>query len=594
MALLTGFNARVIKDRSKSIIKGLDILFLVLSLGAIASLVAQYGFYLSVTMERWFERMDIIIVHYFVLHYILKLILVEDRLDYLKKHWFQGVLVVLIISQTVLIINTLGIDLIQKYFSNLNVSAITRLTIIYVQIIILLSVISAAIRYNRKIASLRFHPAQTILMSFLLVILVGTVLLQMPRASATGETIGFLDALFTSTSATCVTGLIVVDTGSYFSLTGQIIILMLIQIGGLGIMTLSSFLAMFFGQGVGIRERVLLQEMMNIDRLGMITSSLRNAVLLTFSFEAIGSIMLFFSWNHPDWSMGERIYHSVFHSISAFCNAGFSLNSDSLMSYSHNYPVLLTIAVLIIFGGLGFVVIMELGGARVFSANKSAKNKKWSVQTKLVVLISTILLVAGTFVIFILESSDGSVGDRLMQAFFSSVTARTAGFNTLDFARLSMPATLLILILMFIGASPGSTGGGIKTTTLGVLFGSLYSIITGHNKIKMFNRNVSFTVLNRALVVFAFSITVIAVSTFFLSITENAQYLDILFEEISAFGTVGLSRGLTPNLTGWGRFIIILTMFIGRIGTLTLAFAITTPKENQKIEYPTERNIMIG
>ncbi len=583
-----------LKEWSQKIIHAVDLLYFVVAVTAIASLVTQYGFYVNATMENWLERLDLLIVLFFMLQYFIKLLLQANKKEFILRHWFEGLLVLVILIRSAFLIHSLGLGIIREYFLNVNVGAITKITIVSAQIVIVLSIISSSLRFNRKIASLKFHPAQTLLLSFVIVISIGTLLLLLPKATAPGKSLSFIDALFTSTSATCVTGLIVVDTGTHFSFLGQMIILTLLQIGGLGLMTLSSFLALFFGRGMGIKERVMLQEMMNINRLGAISRALRLAVSLTFLFESVGSVLLFFSWNRPEWSMGDRIYHSVFHAVSAFCNAGFSLNSDSLMYYNQNYAVMVIIGFLIIVGGLGFVVLMELGGVNIFQASNRRYIRKWSVQTKLVLWITAILLAFGTIVILFLQPFDGSWFHRSMQALFSSITARTAGFNTVDFGQFSVSSSLLIILLMFIGASPGSTGGGIKTTTVGILFASLGSIVTGKNHIELFKKSVSFTVLNRALVIFAFAIIVISTSTFLLAITEHAPLIDILFEEVSAFGTVGLSRGLTPHLTNWGRIIIILSMLIGRVGALTLAFAITQPKDRLRVEYPQEKTVMVG
>ena len=578
----------------ENVLKVLDILLMIAGVAALAGLIAEYGYYLSYANEARLERFDLLILLFFILHFLLKIAFVRNRILYLKQHWFQAILVIIIFSETAVIINTFGFSLVKKFFFDINVIAITKITIIWAQILIVLSLIHGSVSYNKKIISLKFHPAQLLLFSFVIVILIGSLLLSLPRAIIPGAALSYLDALFTATSATCVTGLVVVDTGIHFSFIGQLIILFLVQIGALGIMTLASFFALFFRQGISIRERAVLGEMMNIDSLSMINRTLKQIITITFSVEAIGAFLLFIFWNKPEWNLNERIFQSVFHSISAFCNAGFSLNTDSLISFNSNYPVLLTVAVLIIIGGLGFVVIAELSGITWLNKRKTNLIKRWSVQTKLVLLITLILLFGGTAVFYFLEPGTGSSWHRLIQAFFSSVTARTAGFNSVDFVSLSVPASLLIMMLMFIGASPGSAGGGIKTTTIGVLFGSLIMTILGRNRIVMFKKNISFTVLNRALVVFAFSITIILFSTFILTISEPFSFLDLLFEEISAFATVGLSRGITADLSQVGKVVLILSMLIGRIGAMTMAFAITAPKERVKVEYPTEKSIMIG
>ena len=580
---------------SEPVIKGVNISLFIVSIIALVSLILEYGFYISPSTQLILERLNVLIVLYYVLQYFVKLIFTPSKWYYVRHHWFESTLVAIILLKVTMVIHEIGLGKVGHYFTSLNVEALTQLSIVGAQIIIILSIISGAVRLNRRIASLKFHPAQTFILSFLIVILIGAALLLLPKAVAPGQTLSPLDALFTATSATCVTGLIVVDTGRHFSLLGQLIILTLIQIGGLGIMTISSFFALFFGRGMAIRERIMLQEMLNVDRLGAITRLLRGVILITFSVETIGAIILFLSWNQPHWTLWHRIYHSVFHSVSAFCNAGFSLNSDSLMSYAGNYAVVLTVAMLIIIGGLGFVVMIDLTRGKIFDySDRRHRIHRLSVHSRLVLIITASLLTFGTIVFFFIEPFHGNWLYRLVQSFFCSVTARTAGFNTVNIGALTAPTALILMFLMFIGASPGSTGGGIKTTTLGVLIASFLSIIRGKSRIELFKKSLSFTILNRALVIFAFSITIVMASAFLLSLSEHTDLLTLLFEEISAFGTVGLSRGITPMLSSFGKWVIIFSMFIGRVGVLTLAFAITTPKEHLRVEYPIERNVMVG
>ncbi|HGY54645.1 MAG TPA: hypothetical protein ENK44_02990 [Caldithrix abyssi] len=579
----------------QKILRWIDYSFLFASVLALASLVAQYGFYIDPQWETVLEHADVAIILYYAVQFILKTALLDNRKDYIKKHWFETALVVIILSHLVGLIHSSGLSVLRQVFSVNQVGALTKLSIVGAQVLIVLSIISKAVRLNRRIALLKFHPAQTLILSFLFVIIIGTMLLLLPKAIKPGNVLSPLDALFTATSATCVTGLIVVDTGTYFSQLGQLIILALIQIGGLGIMTLASFLALFFGRGLGIKERVLMLEMMNVDQLGMIKKTLKSVVTITFLMEIVGAALLFVFLYKPARPLEETIYQAVFHSISAFCNAGFSLFSDSLIGWQNNPAALLTVTALIIMGGLGFIVLMELGGAKILYRKKEENfNRQWTVHTRLVLGISAILLAGGTVFIFFIEPAQGNYSGHALQAFFTSVTARTAGFNTVDMAALSLPVTLLVILLMFIGASPGSTGGGIKTTTLGVLFASLVSIIKGRTRIELYHKSISYTILNRALVIFAFSVSVIAVATILLSITESAPLTDILFEEVSAFATVGLSRGLTPTLSAWGKIIIIVSMFIGRLGPLTVALAVTAPKKKLRVEYPEVKNIMVG
>ncbi len=574
-------------------VKILNLILSLSSLAAITSLVLQYGFYLTDSVSEILKRVDLLIVQFYLWQFIFKLLFSRSKLSFLKRHWFEAILAVLILSEVAIMIRLEGFNFISKYFLDINITAVTEIYVGIAQILIILSIITEWVHYNTKLASLKFHPAQTMMLSYIVVIFIGTALLMLPKATPSNVSISFTDAFFTATSAACVTGLTVLDTAGGFTLTGKLIILFLIQIGGLGIMTISSFLALFFGQGVGIRERVMLHQMMNIDKIGMISTVLRNAVILTFSIEAAGAIMLMFFWADQGWTISQLIFNSVFHSISAFCNSGFSTFSDNLVSYHHDIGVLITISSLVILGGLGFIVILELVGGTV-QIKKTYRRSRLSIQSRMVLIISGLLLLTGSILLYLLDDHENG-WNRALTAFFNSVTARTCGFNTVDFAILNNSSTLIVMILMFIGASPGSTGGGIKTTTLGILWASIGAIITGQNRIVIFKRRIPFLVLNRALVVFAFSVMVVVISAVLLSITEEATIIDIIFESVSAYSTVGLSRGLTQLLTTNGKLIIILVMFIGRLGALTLAFAITAPTElpSVKVEYPSE-SVMIG
>jgi potassium uptake TrkH family protein len=575
------------------IIRAINLALAVVSFAAISSLVLQYGFYLSDEFVAVLTRVDLGIVQFFFWQYIIKVALARSKWSFIRKRWFESGLALLILLETALIFGFMGIDLVSRYFFDINITAVTEVYIGLAQILIILNIVTEGIKYNTRIVSLKFHPSQTLIISFLVLILVGTGLLMLPRATPGNVSMSFLDALFTATSATCVTGLTVVDTSTYFTRFGQIIILVLVQIGGLGLMTLSSFLAIFFGRGIGIRERVVLHQMMNVEKIGTITNLLRNAVLITLGIEAAGVVVLMFFWVDQGWTFGQLIYNSVFHSICAFNNAGFSTFSDSLVSFQNNTGVLLCISVLVILGGLGYIVLMDLSGV-IKSWHKFQRNYRTNIQTRMVLIISAILLVVGFLLLLLLDENHWGYL-RVLTAFFNSITARSAGYNTIDMASLSIPSSLVVIVLMFIGASPGSTGGGIKTTTLGVLWSSIIAIISGQNRIVIFKRRLPFLVLNRALVVFAFAVMFVTAIIFMLSLTETARGIDIVFEAVSAFATCGLSRGLTPHLSIAGKVIIVISMFIGRLGALTLAFAITASNEQSatRVEYPSEA-VMIG
>ncbi|UCC13135.1 MAG: Trk family potassium uptake protein [candidate division WOR-3 bacterium] len=434
----------------------------------------------------------------------------------------------------------------------------------------------------------RLNTAQVIAISFGATILLGTILLTFPVATVDGVGTNFIDALFTATSATCVTGLIVQDTPSYFSTFGQFVILTLMQMGGLGIMTYSAFLAIVFGRFT-LGQRQMVQDMMDEDR--NILSMLFYIFKMTFAIEAIGAVILFLRWIFYFHDPVRTLYMSIFHSVSAFCNAGFALFSDSLEQFVNDPVINITIMALIILGGLGFIAVYEM--------QRRLRNPRYTVSThtKLVLSVSGILIMAGFLVILFMEF-DGSfivlpLSGKVWSALFQAVTPRTAGFNTVPMALLSPVTLTFIMILMFIGASPGSTGGGVKTTTTAILILSLRSIMRGKENIEVFKRTILQSVVYKAIALVVGSTFLLGAVFLILLAVENKPFLPLLFEAVSAFGTVGLSTGITPDLTAPGKILIIFLMYAGRIGPLTLGFALTRVLIRGKVRYP-EAKVMIG
>lgn len=438
----------------------------------------------------------------------------------------------------------------------------------------------------------RINPPLLIIWGFAVIILLGTVLLTLPAASASGKSVGLPDALFTATSAVCVTGLTVIDTGAGYSLPGQIIIMLLIQLGGLGFMTFGVTTAVLLGKKIGLKQRLLIRESTHaISNAGMVRLSL-GILLITLIVEAAATVILAVRWYGE---LGfKSIYYALFHSISAFNNAGFTLWSDSLTRYAGDPVVNLVISVLFITGGIGFIVIIDLYAKR-----------QWphlSLNSKIVLSTSLLLCATGFLFIYLLESFNPDTlgamnhGQRLWAAYFQGVSPRTAGFNTLDIGQMLAATQLFIIILMFIGASSGSTGGGIKTGTFAILVLSFIAIIRGRSEVSVFHRTVGTEIILRSLAVILASMGVILIATLLLTITEHSlqrDFLEVLFETVSAFGTVGLSMGLTPDLSVLGKVIIILTMFIGRLGPLTMAYALAQRGFKTSVRYAEEK-VMIG
>jgi trk system potassium uptake protein TrkH len=474
--------------------------------------------------------------------------------------------------------------------------AIVRIFIVLSRLYIVGSPIIRALSRRSKTSESRLAPAQLFILSFIFVILMGTGLLLLPEAT-TGKQISIVDALFTATSATCVTGLIVVDTGSYFTLFGQLVILVLIQIGGLGLMTVTTFFTLIIRKNMSVRESIFMSSTMNIKALSKVSNLLISTLTLTLSFEFIGVIFLCIGWRGNDFEWGSIVYYSIFHSISAFCNAGFSLFSNNLENYKSNITINITVTSLIIFGGLGFIVIMNLFHYLRFGI---FKKEKLSLHTKMSLLLTAILIIAGFLIILSIEwnkaLSDLPISTKIMGAYFHSVTPRTAGFNTINMTLFTNACYFITIIFMFIGASPGGTGGGIKTTTFGVFLVTIWSMLRGRTKIEIFRRGIPRDIMTNALLIITLSLMFLAVFAFILLITEDAPPLHIIFELFSAFGTVGLSAGITPNLTNIGKIIIIITMFIGRVGPLTMVLAIGQTRQQRKsieFQYP-EESVIIG
>lgn len=436
----------------------------------------------------------------------------------------------------------------------------------------------------------RFSPPQILVFGFAVVILTGAVLLTFPFALQPGKSPDFLTSLFTATSAVCVTGLVVVDTGAHWSSQGQIIILLLIQIGGLGIMTMATLFFILLGRRINLRERLLIKESLNQVNVEGIVRLARYILVFTFGTELFFALILGFRWA-ADLGLARGIWFGLFHSVSAFNNAGFDLfgNFRSLTGYTEDAVVTLGISTLFVVGGLGFTVVLDLYQNRGL--------RKLSLHSKLVLLVTFTLLVSGTLLIMLLEWSNAlrtlSPAGKILASYFQSVTPRTAGYNTLDIAALRSATQLLIIMLMFIGASPGSTGGGVKTSTFAVLVLAVLSQVAGKEDAEIFGRRIPKQQIYKSLSILFLAIALIMTVTLLLVITEGADFLTVLFETVSAFGTVGLSMGITPHLTAAGRVLIILTMFMGRLGPLTVAYALGQRKKRAPVRFP-EENINVG
>jgi trk system potassium uptake protein TrkH len=433
------------------------------------------------------------------------------------------------------------------------------------------------------------NPARLLAIGFAAVIGFGTLLLTLPTATTDGRGLPVVDALFTATSATCVTGLTVLDVSTVLTTFGQVVLLLLIQVGGLGVMTVTTLFVYAIGRRISLRGDITISESLGQPRLASTGRLVRDVALLTLVVESAGAIILTVAFN-ADFPLGRALYYGVFHSVSAFCNAGFSLFGPNLMDYVTNIPVNLATISLIIVGGLGFVVLSELLTIR--------HRRRLSLHSRVVLKATAALTVVGTLSVLAFEFANPatlgalSPGGRFLAALFQSVTPRTAGFNTVAVGSLLPPTLLVLTILMFIGASPGSTGGGIKTTTFVTLLASVRSALRRREDVEMGDRRLPRETTTKAWVITALSAGLVATAILILLATEGAPLLDVTFEAVSAFGTVGLSTGLTPKLTVAGRVLLSLVMFAGRVGPLTLAVALTRQDRPAGWRLPEERVIV--
>ena len=475
-----------------------------------------------------------------------------------------------------------------------NISFIGSSVLFLRSLVLIIKSISSIQGFDSFSKNLTLRPAQTLALSFGLVILTGTFYLMLPTSSIAPGGLSFLDALFTATSAVCVTGLIVLDTAKDFTFWGQLGILVLIQIGGLGIMVFTYSAVFGLRQRVRLEDKLLVSYLMNESDFSRLAQGLKSMISFTVIIELLGAIMLTVGFMAHGTSFSQAAWQGLFHSISAFCNAGFALFSNSLEQFVADPLISLTISSLIILGGLSFPVMMNI---RDSIHHRKDPLIKLTLNTRIVLVTSGVLLLTGMILFYGIEYRGSMatlpLGTQYLAAFFQSVTLRTAGFNTLDFSLFNNSITLVMLGFMFIGGASGSTAGGIKVNTAGVLVATLYSRFLGKKQVLIGKEAIQIDTANNSLFLFFYGIVVVSLGLFILTISESLEFLDLAFETVSAFATVGLSRGITAQLSPIGRSIIILLMFIGRVGPMTILTALGSNQKDDGIVYP-EKELLIG
>jgi len=562
------------------------ITYTAIGLISIAILILEYGFYYP---EEWKPAVKLIVysmVCFFLFYEIVGFLFCTSPWEYLKSHKLEFVIVLLLLFE-----NFYEEDII-LYLRQFHLTGYDA-TLFFLstnQILFIFANLAHFFRLSRFYDAKNINPSFVFVASFAAIIFFGTVFLHFPKA--TYKPIPTIDLVFTTVSATCVTGLSTISIADSFTLTGKIIILFLIQIGGLGLMTLTSFFSMFLAGQASVTDKLLLKDLFSEEALGKVKGLLKQIAYQTFFIELVGAILLYFSFpkSYPMLE-SNKIFFAIFHSISAFCNAGFSLLPAGLADpgFIQTQSFLSTIMLLIVLGGLGFPVLSQIH--RRLTHPKDVYFR-WSISSKLVFITTSVLLLLGTVTYFILEKDltlkSLSTTDRIFHSLFYSVTTRTAGFNTLDLAKMGIPITFFSLFLMWVGASPVSTGGGIKTTTLAISVFNIINQIRGKTDLEVYHRSIAPSSIHRAGATIVLSLFVIFMAIFGLVIFESFSFLDISYEVVSAFGTVGLTRGITPLLSVYSKIILCIVMFVGRVGILTLLVALSKKAISFSYKYPVE------
>ncbi|NOX46606.1 MAG: ATPase [Chlorobi bacterium] len=580
----------------KSILGVLRYFTVLVAFFVIAGVVYYYGFSeteLSYRFNFFLVRFSLV---FFLVRYIVQLFFDFHPLDFIRKRWFEGVVLLVFFVDALFPVFFESI----LYFHSIKLF-VENHTLLLFQLYFLVIVFWELSHTASGLGHLKTGPATLLVLSFIFLILAGTGMLMLPEMT-TGGHFHFLDALFTATSASCVTGLTVVDTATFFTLKGKVIIMVLIQLGGINIISFAAFFATLSQRKGGLKYQSLIKDLLSAEQLSDTRRILRAIIKWSLTIEIAGSFLLYFSWGNAIHFANneEKVFSSVFHAISAFNNAGFSLFSDNLYQIGLKNMVhfQLIIALLVVTGGLGFFVLQDLFGISNIRQRFNFKWKSYHVSTKITLRMSGILVLTGTVVFFILEKNGvlagKNFGNALVASLFQSITTRTAGFNTIDIASLTKPVLLFFMMLMFVGAGSGSTGGGIKVTTFALIIKSTIATIRGKKHVEFFKRNIPFEIVNKAYIILVYALFVISASIFALSITDpDINFVQLAFEEFSAFATVGLSTGITPDLSNAGKAIIIISMYVGRIGILSIAMMLSKKVLSSKYQYA-KTSIMVG
>ena len=590
-----------IYDSKIAVVKTLRYISVPLSLLSVAALIVSHGYALEPSETALVDILLKTTIGFYIFKYFAELFYDFSPAEYVRKSRFEFSLMLYMLVN-IAAINIFNFELTAAIGNLLGVKRFDELFMLLVQGYFLVFVALELGKASRLLPQMKLSPPALLAISFSLITLLGAGLLAMPEMSRLPNGLSTLDALFTSVSAVCVTGLSTFDIATVLTFKGKVILMVLIQLGGLNFITFTSLFALLANPGVGTRYKSMLQASYSAESLETSVQLTGQIVRFSLLFEAVSAALLFISWGDQHFAtVGDRIFHSLFHAISAFNNAGFSLYTGGLADESllGNVPLGLVIALTVVLGGLGFRPIYEVFSYKALKHRRSNPWVHFSVNTKIAVYAISILVPLGALLFFILEQHGTLAGQSpamaLYHSVFSSITTRTAGFNTIDFGAIGLPTLLVVMLFMFIGGSSGSTAGGVKTSTFALVFLNALGTIRGRKRVELFRQTIPVELLNLALSVFLFSASVVLLGIFALSITDGHLGLArIAFEELSAFCTVGLSTGITSELSTSGKTILMISMLVGRVGTVTLAFALTSKrKDSQDYRYP-NASVQVG
>jgi Trk-type K+ transport system membrane component len=572
----------------------LQICSLVISLVTIACIFCYHGLYITPEVKNFIRWMIHASLFFYVVKYFVMLFYSLHRGEYLRRSWVEFLIIIFLILQFISV-NVFHFDIV-------NAQNFENIYLIFIQFYFLIIVLVEIAKMSSSLGKYHLSPPILMVGSFLFLIAIGTILLKMPRMTVHG--ISFIDALFTATSASCITGLAVVSTPETFTFKGQVVILVLIQLGGMSILSFATFFSTFLSRSmVGLRYQYMIRDMMSADRLSDSVGLLRSIVLTTFIIEAAGAAFLFTYWKSTGFFIADKqnLFFSIFYTVSAFNNGGFVLIDDSLLNLGvpGSYFPQVVIMSLVFLGGIGFVTIRDFFSYRYIRERNKYRWKSLMPQTKIVLYVTFAIIIIGSILFFLLEYNntlkdiDGP-GDKIFTTVFQIVTCRTSGFNVLDINAMHVSTIILILVAIFIGGSPSSTGGGIKTTSLFIVIKSVIATVKGKKNIEFDHKAISPSLVEKATTIMMLSAAFILISCFLITVVQpDVQLLHALFESSSAFTTCGLSTGECANWNWMAKLILTVNMYCGRIGTLTLAFALTRHKKESPHQYP-DLYIMIG